>query len=558
MNLLSCLLPDATHVRLETWTIERARSAITINLRARQTTARCPLCARRSKRVHSRYERTLADLPWGEQAVTVRLSVRRLFCDNKECERHLFAERLPDVAAPWARRTTRLAGRLTAVGLALGGAAGVRLGRRLGLATSRNTLLRLVRRAPRPAPVTPAALGVDDWAMRKRHTYGTVLVDLDQRRPVALLPGREADTLATWLREHPGVEVISRDRAGAYAKGARNGAPGAVQVADRFHLLQNLAETLEVVFTAHAKDLRAVEQERRDAGTVEHGRVPIPPPEPQAKVQVLAAARREPRLAAHERVWDLHGQGYSGQAIARHLGISRSTVFPLGALLRSCYLRSESFSERKGRADAGHSLLDPWQHVVLEHWNSGRRRGRQMFRTLQQIGYRGSYPTLARYLQRLRKAQDTAVAREPSKQPLPVLVAAPRRVLTPRTAAWLVLRRAEKRSADDHALLAGLRQQAPELDEATALAEEFTGLIRDHAPDRLDPWLQRAGNSIVRQLQGFAKRLKADYDAVRAGVALAWSNGQTEGQVNRLKTLKRQMYGRANLDLLERRFLLAS
>ncbi len=536
MNLLSCLLPDATHVRLETWTLEPAQSAITINLHARQVTARCPLCVRRSKRVHSRYERTLADLPWGEHAVTVRLSIRRLFCDNKKCERRLFAERLPDVAAPWARRTTRLAGRLTAVGMALGGAAGVRLGRKLGLNASRNTLLRLIRRAPMPDIATPSALGVDDWALRKRHTYGTVLVDLDQRRPVALLPGREADTLTTWLREHPGVEVISRDRAGAYAKGARNGAPEAFQVADRFHLLQNLAETLEMVFTAHAKDLRAAEQGRREAETAEHGKVPIPPPEPQAKARVLAVARREPRLAAHKRVWELHGLGYSGQAIARHLGISRSTVFR--------HLRSEAFPERKGRGDAGHSLLDPWQHVVFEHWNSGRRHGRQMFRTLQQNGYRGSYPTLARYLQRLRVAQGIVLARKPAKQPRPVLVAAPRRVLTPRTAAWLVLRRAEKRSADDHALLAGLRQQAPELDEAVALAEEFTGLIRDHAPDRLDPWLQRAGNSIVRQLRGFAKRLRADYNAVRSGVVLAWSNGQTEGQVNRLKTLKRQMYGR--------------
>jgi len=426
VNLLSCLLPDATHVRLETWTLEPAQSAITINLRARQVTARCPLCARRSKRVHSRYERTLADLPWGEHAVTVRLSVRRLFCDNKKCERRLFAERLPDVAAPWARRTTRLAGRLTAVGLTLGGAAGVRLGRKLGLAASRNTLLRLIRRAPMPDIATPSALGVDDWALRKRHTYGTVLVDLDQRRPVALLPGREADTLATWLREHPGVEVISRDRAGAYAKGARNGAPGAVQVADRFHLLQNLAETLEVVFTAHAKDLRAAEQGCREAGTAEHGTVPIPPPEPQAKARVLAVARREPRLAAYKRVWELHGQGYSGQAIARHLGISRSTVFR--------HLRSEAFPERKSRGDAGHSLLDPWQHVVFEHWNSGRHHGRQLFRTLQQNGYRSSYPTLARYLQRLRAAQEVVLARKPAKQPPPVLVAAPRRVLTPRTA----------------------------------------------------------------------------------------------------------------------------
>jgi hypothetical protein len=158
------LLPDATHVRLETWALEPAQSAITLNLHARQVTARCPLCGRRSKRIHSRYGRTLADLPWGEYAVTIRLSIRRLFCDNAQCERHLFAERLPGIAAPWVRKTTRLTGRLTAMGLALGGAAGMRLGRKIGLACSRNTLLRLVRRAPLPDLVTPSALGVDDWA----------------------------------------------------------------------------------------------------------------------------------------------------------------------------------------------------------------------------------------------------------------------------------------------------------------------------------------------------------------------------------------------------------
>jgi len=155
VNLLSCLLPDATHVRLETWALEPAQSALTLNIHARPAAARCPLCGKRSKRVHSRYQRTLADLPWGEHAVTALLSVRRLFCDNKKCERRIFAERLPEVAAPWARKTVRLAGRLTAVGLALGGAAGTRLGSKLGLAASRNTLLRLVRQAPLPT-VGPA------------------------------------------------------------------------------------------------------------------------------------------------------------------------------------------------------------------------------------------------------------------------------------------------------------------------------------------------------------------------------------------------------------------
>lgn len=554
MNLLSRLLPDPASVRLETWAHEPARPTITLTLRSRQRTIRCPLCCRRASRVHSRYERTLADLPWGEHAVVLRLRVRRLFCDNPRCERRIFTERLPGIAAPWSRKTARLTGRLTAVGLALGGAAGARLSRELLVPTARNTLLRLIRAAPLPPEVTPSVLGVDDWALRKRHSYGTVLVDLERCRPVALLPDREAGTLAAWLCLHPGVKLVARDRSGAYADGIRRGAPEAVQVADRFHLLQNLAEALETTFTAHAARLRAVDQARDQAVIADGGPVPVAPPRSPARAAILAAERRERRMARYQQVWNLHREGWPGHAIARHLGLGRSTVVR--------YLRHETFPERKGRSDVGRSLLDPWKPLLLKRWNAGQRDGRRLFRELQGRGYRGSYATLARYTQRLRQAQESAAPRRPRssrRQPiLPSVIDRPERPLTPRTAAWLALRRPERRKAGEAKRLARLRDRDASLAEAVDLAEEFAGLIRARQPERLGPWLARARDGRLPAFRGFARRLGADKAAVRAAAMLPWSTGQVEGQINRLKTIKRQMYGRAKLDLLGRRFLLAA
>jgi transposase len=477
----------------------------------------------------------------------LRLRVRRLFCDNARCERRIFTERLPGIAAPWSRRTARLATRLTSVGLALGGAAGARLSHELGLPTTRNTLLRLIRSAPLPPEVTPSVLGVDDWALRRRHTYGTVLVDLERRRPVALLPDREADTLAAWLRDHPGVAVVARDRSGAYADGIRRGAPEAVQVVDRFHLLQNLAEALETTFTTHAASLRAVDQARHQAVIADGGLVPVAPPRSPVRALSLAAERRERRMARYRQVWSLHREGWLGHAIARRLGLGRSTVVR--------YLRHQVFPERKGRSDVGRSLLDPWKPLLLKRWNAGQRDGRRLFRELQGRGYRGSYATLARYTQRLRQAQEGAAPRRPI---LPSVIDRPERPLTPRTAAWLALRRPERRNADEAERLARLRDRDTSLAETLDLAEEFAGLIRARRPECLGPWLARARDGRLAAFRGFAKRLGADEAAVQAAAMHPWSTGQVEGQINRLKTIKRQMYGRAKLDLLGRRFLLAA
>jgi transposase len=550
VQLLSFLLPDPVGLQLVGWEVDPAQAIIALSLRSQQTTLPCPLCQVPADRLHSQYERTLADLPWGDWCVKLGLGVRKLFCDNPHCTRQIFTERLPGVVAPWARKTARLCQRLTAIGVMLGGAAGARLSSTLGMPAARNTLLRLIRAAPLPPDPTPAVLGVDDWAYRRRHTYGTVLIDLEHGRPVTLLDGREADTLAQWLHEHPGVQVVARDRAGAYAEGVRRGAPQAVQVADRFHLLQNLAETLETAFSAHAADLRAAEP--ANPALAAEPIVPPAPPQADARTRAKAAERRDRRLACYQQVWALHRQGWPGVQIARQLGIGHRTV--------QRYLKHERFPERQGRSDAGRSrLLDAWKPLILERWKAGPRHSQRLFNELQRQGYQGSYATLARYTRCLRPAQASRTLGSPSQTPSrPSVIEGPKRPLTPRRAAWLVLRHAQNRDAEDTERLNRLRLQPGAMAEAIALAEEFAALVRARDPERFDVWLARAQASTVPAFQDFAHRLKIDHAAVQAAVRLAWSTGPVEGQINRLKMLKRQMYGRANLDLLTRRFLLAA
>src|SRR5438128_159166 len=348
-------------LRLEACEVDAPTTQITLRVRATQTSAPCPLCATPARRIYSDYERTLADLPWAQYRVRLQLRVRTWLCRNHSCPRRIFTERLPTVAAPWARRTLRLAQRLIALGVALGGKAGVRLGHAWDVQVSRNTLLRLLRRQPAPSFPPPRVLGVDDFALRKRQTYGTILVDLERRQPVALLQERTAAPVAQWLREHPGVEVIARDRSTAYAEGARHGAPAATQVADRFHLLQNLAEALTHVFTTHGRALDAVNATAHQQpvplpdGT---SAVPVPPPPTPPAEQARTAQRAARRQARYDAVWALHRQGWSTAAIAAQVGCSRRTIE------RS--LQMPTWPVQQHRRHSGRSILNPYKPYLLE------------------------------------------------------------------------------------------------------------------------------------------------------------------------------------------------
>lgn len=545
-DLCTRLLPPEEHLQFEALTMEDHQ----ISLVAKMTAAKaaCPDCHEFCHRIHSDYSRTLADLPWAAIPVCLVLNVRRFFCDSPLCRRHTFTERLPTIAPHYARTTTRLSHAQATTGLALGGSAGARQLARQSMPGSRNTVLRRVRGLHSPAFSPPEVVGIDDWAWRKGNRYGTIVVDLERHCPIDVLADRLVDTVAAWLKAHPEVTTVARDRSDTYAAGIRHGAPNAVQVADRFHLMQNLAEALEQVLSAHSQDLSIIDERRRqEPGTCEDGSVagPVVPPPRQPSAEKLAEQRRARRVAIFDQVWTLRQQGWSGRAIAQHLGLGKATVFR--------YLRSPVFPERKGRSDRGkRSLLRGYKDYLVQRWNEGCQEALDLFHEIQSQGYGGSYATVARYVQRLRQSQGQAPRPYMTGGPKFKLTAPKTPQLTARTATWVIMRRAEKRDAEDQELIRQLHDQDAELAEAIDLSEGFADLVRHRQPEGLDGWLKRAATSGLTALRRFAGGLRDDYAAVKAGLTLPWSNGPVEGQINRLKMIKRRMFGRANIDLLKR------
>ena len=396
------LLADPQALALESLTSTEDTQVVLV-VKTIKSVAACPKCHQTSSRVHSRYKRTVADLPWQGVTVQLQLLTRRFFCSNQTCVQRIFCERLPRVVAAYGRQTVRLNDALYLIGMTLGGQAGVNLAMGLGMPISPDTILRRIHQSRLPVAATPRVLGVDDWAWRKGHRYGTILVDLERHRPIELLPDREASTLTSWLKDHPGVEIITRDRSKAYEKGILQGTPTAIQVADRFHLLQNLAEALAQAFGAHSQVLKKVGATYSLSSVTSPEStavVPVLPPQPAPKEQRIAEQRRLRREADYQKVWELHHQGWLVPAIAHQVGIGRTTVFR--------YLRTSTFPERQGRRDCGRSrLLDPYKDYVLERWNEGCHDTLGLFGEIQQRGYSGSYDTVARYTRRFRQAQGT-------------------------------------------------------------------------------------------------------------------------------------------------------
>jgi len=529
------LLPHLTGLRIERMLV--LDGVVRLEAGVRAATAACPTCGHRSRRIHSRYTRRIADEPLGGRRLEVHLRVRHFLCRRTPCPRRTFAEQSPSLAPRYARRSTPLTGTLQQLGMALGGRPGARLSGALRRPVSRTTLLRLVRALPVPDRVPVRVLGVDDWALKRGRTYGTILIDQERHAVVDLLEGRTSRALATWLDEHPGVEILCRDRAGAYADGARQGAPDAIQVADRWHVLVNLREALERLLTRKHAAVRAAASDLVPAPAAAGPRGTEAPGD--ADATPARRDRRARRYARYEEVQALHAQGHSMRQIARRLGVARNTV--------RRFLRAEGFPERQPRRPRP-TLLAPYVPYLRERWAAGCRNAAALWHELRARGFRGGYSGVAARLAGWRERPDAGA----------LTTAAPARRFSVREATWLLLRGGEELDPHQRAFLSALGQRCPEADRAGSLARDFRTLVTRRDSAALADWVARADDADVPELRGFANGLRRDWAAVTAGLDLPWSSGQTEGQVNRLKLLKRQMYGRASFALLRHRFLLAA
>jgi transposase len=519
-------------------------------LRLRSTTANCPLCAIPAQRVQSRYTRSLADLPISGRGVQLRLLVRRFYCDNSECIRRIFAERFTSFTRPYAQRTNRLEQGLLQFGLTLGGEAGARLAQKLGFYTSPDTLLRLlktptvgaIRASAAPIPLTK--VGIDDWSWKRGRTFGTIIINLENHKVVDLLKDRTTETVSEWLKQHPHLEVVSRDRSTEYALAITQGAPAATQVADRFHLVRNLAEQVELLLARVRKEWRPtlVLGNQEQPELAEHSAKELPESGSWKALTTKqnerkSQARRAERKDRYEQVVQLRAAGVKYYEIAKRTGLSDRII--------GKWLAAGSFPEYQPHPKR-HSIFDEYAGFVLKRWQEGMHDGHKLWEEIKAQGFKGSERMVQRFLQQLRDNKGQTIGLPP---------ASPLSGLKAPKAVWWFIRKASKLSEEEAEKLRLMREASVEVNKIYEVVQRFMEMVWQRKGEELEGWIAEVKESLFEELHSFVRGIERDKAAVVAGLSLAYSNGPTEGHNNRLKLIKRSMYGRAKLTLLKQRVL---
>ena len=526
---------------LEITEIEMIDDIFTITAHSTRICPCCPLCNTPAQRFHSQYIRQIMDLPSGGNRICLQVLVRKCFCDVSMCARKIFAERLAPFVEPLARVTTRLFQVVQAIGLATGGMMGARLADRLGIRTSWMTVLRRIMALSTEPVEKLSEIGVDDFAFRRGHKYGTILVDMISHKVIDVLPDRKSETVAAWMSEHPEITLVSRDRGGDYATAARLGAPQAIQVADRFHLAKNLSEIVEVVLARIRPEIRQTIQSEENLQEDDFLLTDWKP-KSEGEEQQAHLARQAERRDCYQQMMQWYEQGLPTRDIAHRSGVTRRTVQNW---------RQKGAPYEKPRRKRS-SCFDPYAEQAIALVQNGTSSSLQVWHALRAQGFRGSYNTVHRFLETLpgyikQRRGNVELSKTIPEHPLHNFKA--------QEAVWLFMRDPHDLDEKDQSILQALLQASPTAHTLYQLVQEFLTLLRQREGERLDAWLEKAKISQIGEFSRIVKSIERDKAAVQAGMTVPQNNGLVEGKVNKLKLLKRMMYGRAAFPLLRQRVL---
>lgn len=508
---------------------------INIPARSKHKYAQCTCCNKRSKHVHGSYVRRLRDLPLSTHCVSIDLTVRKFFCKNPKCKRKIFAEQPGREVGAYKRFTNRTRERLQKIFVEVSAKKGAYLSGLISLPVSPSTGLRLVDSLPVPLADKVSVLGIDDWAYRKGLSYGTILVNIETRRVIDVLPGRDGIALKKWLNQHPEVVIITRDRASAYSCAVSETLPNAIQVADRFHLLKNLSDSIYDVIRQEYKNLANSLVE--DSTSEE-----MISPERTDEKPSKASQREKGEMSDHfkerfEKVKEMQKQGYGMRTIAKTLQMSRNTVRRYADMdtlpKKSIYIKNN---------------YTDYQEIIDKEFSEGRCVKR-IFESIKNAGFKGG---LTGFYEYFKDHPPRTIPGTKITSPTKLRMISPRKI-----SRYLGIADLNKiKDPFDRKMMASLLSRNTLLERLRYLRLSFKELLSGNDDASLEDWIKEALAIGKSQLKRLVNGLKSDIDAVRNAIKTSWSNGQVEGQVNRLKCIKRQMYGRAGFEHLRRKVIL--
>jgi transposase len=501
---------------LEMTSISDAPEELLVSVTSHRSSSPCPQCAMPSSAIHSSYHRHPRDLPCIGRPIRLVFTVRKFFCRTPDCSRKVFTERLPDFIEASSRLTKRLRTAVQEVGFATCGKGGERLGDKLGMGVSDATVLWSLFLVPLPEVGQVHVVGVDDWSWRRGKRFGSILVNLETHKIIDVLADREAESVKQWLAAHPEVAVVSRDRGGVYIDGATLGAPQATQVADRWHLLSNLGDAVEA-FLIRAQ-IRLPEQGAA-SGECQKPDQPLTSFSATPGCQRKSQARLLRKWKLYQRVHELHTAGMSLRKIGEELGLARNTV--------RTYFRQAPEPPLPTPRPLRASQLDPYEDYLLERWSRGERNAAQLYREIHERGYPGRATMVRTYVAHLRSTTANGAAPRSRKERA--------KAISPRALRWLLARKREELEKVEQARLDQLLQLSPAVQTVYALLQAFLKIVRERKHQQLRSWMEEAISSGIPELKSFVAGIERDYDAVDAALRLPWSQGVTEGKVNKRK-----------------------